>query len=103
LFLSTTMIGSTRESVGLTHAGPRLVLQCEVEAGEVEQPSCLVVVELLCNSKVFEVLVVRQDLNRMASPLKVVSPFFKALNHCKHFDIMDLIVAFDQTKCFGSE
>jgi hypothetical protein len=34
--LSATMIGSTREGVRLAHAGPRLVLQCEVEAGEIE-------------------------------------------------------------------
>jgi hypothetical protein len=34
------------------------VLQCEVEAGEVERPSCLSVIELLCHTKVLEVLVV---------------------------------------------
>jgi hypothetical protein len=57
------MIGLTRECVGLAHAGPQLVLQCEVKAGEIERPSSLSGVELLGNSKVFEVLVVGQDLN----------------------------------------
>jgi hypothetical protein len=54
-------------------------------------------VELLCNSKVFEVLVVSEDLNRMARPLKVVAPFLKTSNYRQHFDVVDLIVAFDWT------
>jgi hypothetical protein len=58
VILSATMISSMREGIRLAHAGPRLVLQHEVEAGEVEQPSCLSAIELLCNTKVFEVLVV---------------------------------------------
>jgi hypothetical protein len=56
--LSATMIGSMQEGVRLAHAGPRLVLQREVEAGEVERPSRLLAIELLCHIKVFKVLVV---------------------------------------------
>jgi hypothetical protein len=52
------MIGSPREGVRLAHAGPQLVLQREIEAGEVKRSSPLSAVELLGNSKVFEVLVI---------------------------------------------
>jgi hypothetical protein len=97
VILSTTMIGSTREGIRLAHAGSRFVLQREIDAGEVERPSRLSAVEFLCNSKVFEVLVMGEDLNWMASPFEVVAPFLETSNYCQHFDIVDLIVAFDWT------
>src|SRR3981189_2392164 len=103
VILSATMIGPTRERVWLAHAGPRLVLQREVEAGEVDRPSRLSAIELLCNSKVFEVLVVSEDLNRMARPLKVVAPFLETSDYCQHFHVVDLIVAFDRTERLGQE
>src|SRR3981189_1195178 len=103
VILSATMIGSTQEGVWRAHAGPRLVLQHEVEAGGVERPSRLSANELLCNSKVFEVLVVSKDLNGMARPLKVVAPFLKTSNYRQHFHIVDLIVAFDRTERLGQE
>ena len=56
------------------------------------------VVELLCNLKVFEVLVVGEDLNWMARPLKVVAPLLETSNYRQHFHVVDLIVAFDQTE-----
>src|SRR3981189_1314308 len=101
--LSATMIGPTREGVRLAHAGPRLVLQREIEAGEIEQPSSLPAIELLCDSKVFEVLVVSEDLNRMARPLKIVAPFLEPLDYRQHFHVVDLIVAFDRTERLGQE
>src|SRR3981189_1243540 len=97
------MIGLTREGVWLAHAGPRLVLQREVEAGEVERPSRLSAIELLCNSKVFEVLVVSEDLNRMTRPLEVVAPFLETSNYRQHFHVVDLIVVFDRTEHLGQE
>ena len=95
------MIGLTREGIWLAHAGPRLVLQCEVEAGEVERPYRLSAIELLCHAKVLEVLVVCEDLNWMAGPFKVVAPFFETSNYGQHFDVMDLIVVFDRTERLG--
>src|SRR3981189_1155621 len=97
------MIGLTREGIRLAHAGPRLVLQREVEAGEVERPSRLSAIELLCNSKVFEVLVVSEDLNRMVRPLKVVAPFLETSDYRQHFHVVDLIVAFDRTERLGQK
>src|SRR3981189_3440516 len=81
VILSAAMVSSTRKGVGLAHAGPRLVLQREIEAGEVERPSSLPPIELLRDLKVFEVLVVCEDLNWMAGPFKVVAPFFKTSNY----------------------
>src|SRR3981189_1170892 len=97
------MIGSTQEGIRLAHAGSWLVLQREVEAGEVERPSRLSAVEFLCNSKVFEVFVVGEDLNRMAHPLQVVAPFLETSNYRQHFHVVDLIVVFDRTECLGQE
>src|SRR3981189_1644494 len=88
VILSAAVIGSTRKGVRLAHAGPRLVLQREVEAGEGEQPSSLPAIELLRDSKVFEVLVVCEDLNWMASPFKVVAPFFETPNYGQHFHVV---------------
>src|SRR3981189_3181878 len=103
VILSATMIGPTREGIWLAHAGPRLVLQREVEAGEIERPPRLLAIELLRNSKVFEVLVVSEDLNRMACPLKVVAPLLETSNYRQHFHVVDLIVAFDRTERLGQE
>src|SRR3981189_1118507 len=101
VILSATMIGSTQEGIRLAHAGPRLVLQCEVEAGEVERPSRLSAIELLCNSKVFEVLVVGEDLNWIVRSLKVVVPFLETSDYRQHFHVVDLVGAFDRTERLG--
>src|SRR3981189_1341014 len=99
--LSASVVGSMREGVGLAHAGPRLVLQREIEAGEIERPSSLPAIELLRDSEVFEVLVVCEDLNWMAGPFKVVAPFFETSNDGQHLNVVDLIVAFDRTERLG--
>src|SRR3979490_318271 len=99
--LSATMIGPTREGVRLAHAGPRLVLQREIEAGEIERPSSLPAIELLRDSKVFEVLVVSEDLNRMASPFEIVAPFLEPSDYRQQLNVVDLVVAFDRTERLG--
>src|SRR3981189_3506947 len=101
VILSATMIVPTREGVCLAHAGPRLVLQREVEAREVERPSRLSAIELLCHTKVLEVLVVSEDLNGMARSLKVVAPFFETSDYRQHLHVVDLVVAFDRTEPLG--
>src|SRR3979490_978621 len=101
VILSATVVGSTREGVGLAHAGPRLVLQREIEAGEVERPSGLPAIELLRDSKVFEGLVVCEELNWMASPFKGVAPFFDPSDYRQHLNVVDFVVAFDQTERLG--
>ena len=101
VILSAAMIGSTREGVRLAHAGPRLVLQREVEAGEIERPSGLLAIELLRDSKVFKVLVVCEDLNWMASSFKIVAPFLETSDYCEHLNVVDLVVAFDRTERLG--
>jgi hypothetical protein len=101
VILSAAVVSSTRKGVGLAHAGPRLVLQREIEAGDLERPSSLPAIELLRDSKVFKVLVVCQDLNWMAGPFKVVAPSFETSNYGQHFDVVDLIVAFNRTERLG--
>ena len=58
-------------------------------------------IELLRDSKVFEVLVVCEDLNWMASPFKIVAPFLKTSDYREHLNVVDLVVAFDRTECLG--
>ena len=63
----------------------------------------MLAIELLRDSKVFEVLVVCEDLNWMAGPFKVVAPFLETSNYREHLNVVDLVVAFDRTKCLGQE
>src|SRR3981189_1074826 len=99
--LSASVVGLTREGVGLAHAGPRHVLQRKIEAGEIERPSSLPAIELLRDSEVFEVLVVCEDLNWMVGPFKVVAPFFETSDYRQHLNVVDFVVAFDWTERLG--
>src|SRR3979490_1866526 len=101
VILSATMIGSTREGVWLAHAGPRLGLKRENEAGGGERPSSLPAIELLRDSKVFKVLVVCEDLNWMASSFKIVAPFLEPSDYRQHLNVVDLVVAFDRAERLG--
>jgi hypothetical protein len=60
-------------------------------------------VELLSDTKIFEILVVYPDLYRVASSFKVMSPLFEPSNNGKHLSIVDLIVLLDLIECFRQE
>ena len=59
------------------------------------------VIKLLRDSKVFEVFVFCEVVDFMVGPLKVVAPFFETSDYGQHFDVVDLIVAFDRTERLG--
>src|ERR1700675_3740662 len=98
-----SVVCAAGEGVRLAHAPSWLVVEGEVEAGQVERPSGLAAVELLGSPEVLEVLMVRPDLKRLARAFQVVSPLFQRSDDCQHFHITDLIVAFDRGQAFGLE
>ena len=57
-----TMIGASRECIWFTHAFAWPMLKSEVKAGQVERPSSLSPIELLCTHEVLEILVVCENL-----------------------------------------
>src|SRR6202795_4090808 len=96
-----SVVCAAGEGVRLAHAPSWLVVEGEVEAGQVERPSGLVAVEFLGGLEVLQVLMVRPDLERLAGPFQVVSPLFQCSDDCQHFHVMDLVVAFDRGQAFG--
>src|SRR6202795_3266457 len=98
-----SVVCTAGEGIGLAHAPSWLVVEGEVEAGQVEGPSGLAAVELLGGLEVLEVLMVRPDLKRLARAFQVVSPLFQRSDDRQHFHVMDLVVAFDRGQAFGLE
>src|ERR1700675_396483 len=96
-----SVVRAVGECVRLAHAPSWLVVEGEVEAGQVERPSGLAAVELLGGLEVLEVLMVRPDLKRLAHAFQVVSPLFQRSDDRQHFHVMDLVVAFDRGQAFG--
>jgi hypothetical protein len=60
-------------------------------------------VELLSNTKIFEIFVVCPDLYRVVSCLKVMSPLFEPSDDGKHLGIVNLVVLLDRIECFRQE
>src|SRR6202795_1124366 len=98
-----SVVCAAGEGIGFAHAPSWLVMEGEIEAGQVEGPSGLAAVELLGSPEVFEILMVRPDLKRLARAFQVVSPLFQRSDDRQHFHIMDLVVAFDRGQAFGLE
>jgi len=78
-------------------------MECEVEAGEVERPSGLPLVQLLGRHEVLQVLVVRPDLALMFRALDEVPPLLEGSDDCQHLLVMDLVVLLDGGQGFGEE
>jgi hypothetical protein len=57
-------------------------------------------VELLSNSKIFDILVVSLDFYRVVSSFKVMSPLFKLSDDGEHLSVMDLVISLYQVECF---
>src|ERR1700675_3525716 len=96
-----SVVCAAGEGVRLAHTPSWLVVEGEVEAGQVERPSGLAAVEFLGGPEVLKVLMVRPDLKGLARAFQVVSPLFLRSDDCQHFHVMDLVVAFDRGQAFG--
>ena len=63
----------------------------------------LAMVEFLSHHKVFQVLVVRSDLNRVLGSFQKVSSLFQRADDSEHLFVMDLVVLFYQRQGFAVE
>ena len=79
------------------------MVECEVEAGEVESPSGLPPVQLLGRHEVLQVLVVRPNLTLMFRALDKVLPLLEGSDDCQHLLVVDLVVPFDRGQGLGEE
>ncbi len=97
------MVRSAGECIWLTHRLPGFVVECEVEAGKVERPLGLPLVQLLGHHQVLQVLVVRPDLALMFRALDKVPPLLECSDNRQHLLVMDLIVPFNGGQGLGEE
>jgi hypothetical protein len=66
----------------------------KVVGGKEFSPPGLPAVEDLGGHEGFKILVIREDLNRVASPFEVVPPVPHAFDDGEHFPVGDIVVAF---------
>ena len=73
--MALRVVWAAGEGIWLTHLVARSVDEGEVEAGEVQGPTCLAAVELLGSAEVGQVLVVCAYLNLLCCTFQEVPPF----------------------------
>ena len=64
----------------------------EIEICEVEQPSCLVTVEVLGLTEVCQVLVICKDLDRKRGTMEVMPPGLQGVDDGEEFPVIDVVV-----------
>ena len=66
----------------------------EVKISEVEQPSCLVTVEVLCLTEVRQILVICEDLYGEGGTVEVMPSGLQGLDDGEEFSVVDVVVSF---------
>jgi len=79
------------------------VVEREVEAGEVERPSGLPLVQLLGHHEVLQVLVICPDLALVFCAFDEVPPLLESSDDRQHLFVMDLVVPLDGGEGLGEE
>ena len=87
-------VGSARKGVGASEKFPGDVDHFQVKVGEVNEPTCLAVVERLGLAKIGKVLVVSENLYWEGGAMEVVAPRLQGTNDGKEFAVVDVVVAF---------
>ena len=64
----------------------------EVELRKVFRPSDLVASKELCCGKIFQVFVVRDDVNCFRGTFEIVVPGLESFENCEQLFVMDVIV-----------
>ena len=93
-FKVNLMLEFSREDVRLAVKSSLSIADCEIERGELFRSSNLPSVKLFRSYKVFEILIIRVDRNRVISFFEVMSSLFKTINDDKHFLVIDFIILF---------
>ena len=89
---ASTMVSLVEEGIWLAYHPSRLVVECEVKPGEVEEPSGLSSIMLLDCHKVLQVLVVHPDLIEVFCTFDKVPPLLQGSDDGKHVLVIVLIV-----------
>ena len=77
------------------------VFECEVELGQVKQPSGLSAIQVSRLTEVGQVLVVCKDLDHGGGTEEVVAPGIESPHYSKQLPVIDVVVAFCWAKCLG--
>ena len=88
------MLEFPRESVRLIVKGFFLIADCKIEREELFRLSNLSSVKLFYNYKVFEILIVRVDRNKIISFFEIMPSLFKTINYKEHFLVVDFVILF---------
>jgi len=83
-----------RQRIRFAILGSWLGEDFEVDAGQLLRPSCLSSVQYFGSSKVFQVVMIRENLNLVGRSLTILSPVFEDVYHCKKFLVVDFVVDF---------
>ena len=79
VFPLNLVVNPSGEGIGFGRMFTGSVGERVIELRQVEGPPGLTTVQGLCCSKIHEVPVVVQDLNRVLSPFQYMSPLFKSV------------------------
>src|ERR1700753_2094825 len=97
------MVRAAGECIRATHPTPRLMMEYNIEPGEVERPPGLPPVEMLGLPEVLQILVVGPDLHRVFCSLKEMPPFLKRSDNGEHLLVVDLVVPLGVVEALGEK
>ena len=98
--LGRDVLGSPSKSIWFFSVLARLIGDREVEPGQVFRPASLTVAQLLCGREVLQILIVAKDPYWICGAFKFRSLLLKALNDCKQFFVVNLVVALSRAYTF---
>ena len=90
--LFRAVLRTPRKGIRFSILGSWSVVDSEINAGQFLSPAGLSSIQHFCCCEVFQVLVVRVDLDLVSRPLAVPSPVFESLYHCQKFFVVDFVV-----------
>jgi len=90
--LFRVVLRTPRKGIRFSILGSRSVVDSEIDAGQFLNPAGLSSIQHFCCCEVFQVLVVRVDLDLVSRTLAVPSPVFESVYYGQKFFVVDFIV-----------
>src|ERR1700753_1253033 len=97
------MVRATGEAIRAPHPTPRLMMEYNIEPGEVERPPALPRVEMWGLPEVLQILVVGPDLYRVLCSLKEMPPLLERSDNGEHLLVVDFVVPLGVIEAFGEK
>src|ERR1700743_3643012 len=97
------MVRTTRKRIRAAHPTPGVMVEYNVEPGEVERPPGLPPVEMLGLPEVLQILVVGPDLHWVLRSLKEMPPLLKRSDNGEHLLVVDLVVPLGVVEALGEK